>query len=385
MSTSATANTRGFSLARPRGRRAVTNTVMRGLTYLAGVLAILPLVWILGTVIVKGAPLLFTAQPDYTMTCVDAAKVRVTTDKCGTTFEAPAPYKWAYRAGGSHVAVGEKVASGATTTMPKSRNGDPLTFGRPTGDGAGVVRMPSASWWTNDLGSTSDRTPNGGVLHAIYGTVLIGLICAAIAVPLGILGAIYLVEYARGKRSSRVVSFMVDILSGVPSIVAALFIFALMITLMGLGRSAIAAALALVLLMLPTVLRSTEEMLKLVPDSLREASFALGVPKWKTILHVVIPTSFGGIATGVVLGLARVMGETAPLLILIAYARNLNLSPTSDTMGTLPTMINVARDVPDQFPGYERVWGAALTLILLVMGLNLLARGIAKASQLKEK
>jgi phosphate transport system permease protein len=114
---------------------------------------------------------------------------------------------------------------------------------------------------------------------------------------------------------------MVDILSGVPSIVAALFIYALMITVLGFGRSAFAVSLALVLLMLPTVLRSTEEMLKLVPDSLREASYALGVPKWKTILRIVLPTAFSGIATGVVLGLARVMGETAPLLILVVYAQ----------------------------------------------------------------
>ena len=146
------------------------------------------------------------------------------------------------------------------------------------------------------------------------------LICAAIAVPLGVMGAILLIEYARGTKIARGVSFTVDILSGIPSIVAALFIYALFITIFGLGRSAIAVSCALVLLMLPVVLRSTEEMLKLVPDSLREASYALGVPKWKTIVKVVIPTAFGGIVTGVMLGLARVMGETAPLLILVSYA-----------------------------------------------------------------
>ena len=165
-----------------------------------------------------------------------------------------------------------------------------------------------------------------------------------------------------------------------PSIVAALFIYSLMITILGFGRSAVAVSLALVLLMLPTVLRSTEEMLKLVPDSLREAAYALGVPKWKTILKVVIPTAFGGISTGVVLGLARVMGETAPLLILVSYAVGINFSPTADTMAALPTMINSGRDQAPQLPGYERVWAAALTLILIVMLLNLLARGIARAS-----
>ncbi len=249
----------------------------------------------------------------------------------------------------------------------------------------GLPVILSAEWWTSDLAGTTDRRAGGGALHAIVGTIEIGLITAVIAVPIGILGAIFLIEYARGTKAARVVSFMVDILSGIPSIVAALFVFALLITVLGLGRSVIAAAISLVLLMLPTVLRSTEEMLKLVPDSLREASYALGVPKWKTILKVVVPTAFSGIATGVVLGLARVMGETAPLLILVAYARNLYWSPTSPTIGTLPTMINTGRDVAETLPGYDRVWGAALTLILLVMGLNLLARAIARASKLKDK
>jgi phosphate transport system permease protein len=126
-------------------------------------------------------------------------------------------------------------------------------------------------------------------------------------------------------------------------------------------------------------------MLKLVPQELREASYALGVPKWKTIVKIVIPTAFGGIMTGVMLGLARVMGETAPLLILVSYAVGINFSPTSDTMGALPTMINAGRDQAPQLPGYERVWAAALTLIIIVMLLNLLARAIARASKLKER
>lgn len=249
----------------------------------------------------------------------------------------------------------------------------------------GIGQIISVDWWTQDLSGVTDRRAGGGALAAIVGTLLIGLITGVIAVPIGVLGAVFLIEYGRGTKAARVVSFMVDILSGVPSIVAALFVYALIVTTLGGNRSAFAASFALVLLMLPTVLRSTEEMLKLVPDSLREASYALGVSKWKTILRVVIPTAFSGIATGIVLGLARVMGETAPLLILVAYAQNLNLSPTSDTMATLPTMINRARNVAEALPGYERVWGAALTLILIVMGLNLLARWIARASRLKER
>ena len=249
----------------------------------------------------------------------------------------------------------------------------------------GIRLVLTSTWWLQSQRGITPRREGGGAYHAIVGTVEMALICAVIAVPLGVLGAIFLIEYARGTKVARAVSFTVDILSGIPSIVAALFIYALFITIFGFGRSSIAVSCALVLLMLPTVLRSTEEMLKLVPDSLREASYALGVPKWKTIIRVVIPTAFSGISTGVVLGLARVMGETAPLLILVSYAQGINFSPLSDTMGALPTMINSGRDQAPTMPGYERVWAAALTLILIVMLLNLLARGIARANKLKEK
>ena len=292
----------GLAFRRPRGARAVKNTAATIFSSLAAVVAVIPLVWILFSVISKGIDLVL-----------------------------------------------------------------------------------SSTWWNQSQRGITPRREGGGAYHAIVGTVEIAVICAAIAVPLGVLGAIYLIEYARGRRVARVVSFAVDILSGVPSIVAALFIYALLITVLGFGRSAVAVSCALVLLMLPTVLRSTEEMLKLVPDSLREASYALGVSKWKTILKVVIPTAFSGISTGVMLGLARVMGETAPLLILVGYAVGINYSPTSDVMGALPTMINTGRDQAASMPGYERVWGAALTLIILVMMLNLLARGIARASRLKER
>ena len=249
----------------------------------------------------------------------------------------------------------------------------------------GLRLVLTSTWWTQSQRGITPREEGGGAYHAIVGTIEIGLICAAIAVPLGVLGAILLIEYARGTKVARAVSFTVDILSGIPSIVAALFIYALFITIFGAGRSVFAVGMALVLLMLPVVLRSTEEMLKLVPDSLREASYALGVPKWKTIVKVVIPTAFGGISTGVMLGLARVMGETAPLLILVSYAVGINFNPFSDTMGALPTMINSGRDTAPTLPGYERVWAAALTLIIIVMLLNLLARAIARASKLKEK
>lgn len=249
----------------------------------------------------------------------------------------------------------------------------------------GINLVLEPSWWLESQRGLTPRREGGGAYHAIVGTLIITGITALFAVPLGILGAIFLVEYARGTKVARGVSFTVDILTGVPSIVAALFIYAFLITILGFGRSGFAVSLALVLLMLPTVLRSTEEMLKLVPDSLREASYALGVAKWKTIVRVVLPTAFSGIATGVVLGLARVMGETAPLLILVVYAQGINFDPFSDTMGALPTMINSGRDQAVGMPGYDRVWGAALTLILFVMVLNLTARGIARMSKLKDK
>lgn len=249
--------------------------------------------------------------------------------------------------------------------------------------GLDVVLKPG--WWNLSQRNITAMMEGGGAYAAIVGTVEIALICTVIAVPIGVLGAIYLVEYARGTRFARVISFAVDILTGIPSIVAALFIYAFVITILGFGRSAIAASLALVLLMLPTVLRSTEEMLKLVPDTLREASYALGVPKWKTIVKVVVPTSLSGMVTGVLLGLARVMGETAPLLILVSYGQGINFAPDSSVMASLPTMINTMRDQPPGLPAFDRAWGAALTLILMVMSLNLIGRGISRFSKLKEK
>ncbi len=208
------------------------------------------------------------------------------------------------------------------------------------------------------------------------------MICAVIAVPIAVFTAIYLVEYGRG-RFARTVSFMVDILTGIPSIVAALFIYALWVTTLGFDRVGFAVSLALVLLMIPVVVRSTEEMLKLVPNELREASYALGVPKWKTITRIVLPTAFSGIITGVLLGLARVMGETAPLLVLGPYSKSINTDIFSGFMAALPTMIN--QDRSEARPeAVNRVWAAALTLIVLVMLLNIAGRYIARLSKVSK-
>jgi phosphate transport system permease protein len=246
--------------------------------------------------------------------------------------------------------------------------------------GAGL--LPDSSWWLNSQRGITPRVVGGGAYHAIVGTLLEALATAVIAVPLGIMAAILLVEYG-ASRIARVVSFTVDILSGLPSIVAALFIYAFWITTLGFSRSGFAVSLALVLLMVPVVVRSTEEMLKLVPNELREASYALGVPKWKTIVRIVLPTAFSGILTGVLLGLARVMGETAPLLILVGYSQSINTNLFSGNMAALPLMINNDRQQA-LAPAVERVWAAALTLVLIVLVLNIAGRAIARFSSLKK-
>jgi phosphate transport system permease protein len=243
----------------------------------------------------------------------------------------------------------------------------------------GANLLGSSRWWQNSQRGITSREIGGGAYHAIVGTLEQALICAVIAVPLAVFTAIYLVEYGRGPLA-RVVSFMVDILTGIPSIVAALFVYAIWVNLLGLDRVGFAVSLALVLLMIPVVTRSTEEMLKLVPNELREASYALGVPKYRTILRIVLPTAFSGIITGILLGLARVMGETAPLLILGPYSKSININPFSGFQAALPTMINEDRGqvLPEAL---NRVWSAALTLILLILLLNVAGRLVARFSK----
>lgn len=259
----------------------------------------------------------------------------------------------------------------------------PLTLVLVTVVGKGYRAVVSSTWWTHSLRGVLPEQFAGGAYHAIYGTLVQGLVCALIAVPLGVLAAIYLIEYGRG-RTAKTTTFMVDILSGVPSIVAALFIFAVWIATFGFPQSAFAVSLALVLLMLPIVVRSTEEMLRLVPDELREASYALGVPKWKTIVRVVLPTAFSGIVTGLMLAIARVMGETAPVLVLVGYSRSINYKILDGSMASLPLMIYNELLNPTS-AGEQRMWGAALTLVILIMFFNLLATVIARFSAIKMK
>lgn len=233
--------------------------------------------------------------------------------------------------------------------------------------------------------------PGGGIYHAIVGTLIQALLATAIAAPLGVLAAIYLVEYGGRRRFARAVSFFVDVMTGVPSIVAGLFIYAFWILALGFQQSGFAGSLALLILMLPVVIRSSEEMLKLVPAELREASYALGVPKWRTILRIVLPTALGGIVTGIMLGVARIMGETAPLLLLVGINQKIEFNPFAGTaeqvpQESLPTFIfeqfQEAVGNTDSEP-FKRAWGAALVLIIIIGLLSALARLIARFARVR--
>ena len=220
----------------------------------------------------------------------------------------------------------------------------------------------------------------GGALHAIIGTLEITAIATLISVPIGIMAAIYLVEYGRGTIA-RLVTFFVDVMTGVPSIVAGLFAYALFVIFFGPGvRMGLGGAIALSVLMIPVVIRATEEMLKIVPNELREAAYALGVPKWLTVIKVVLPTALAGIATGVMISIARVIGETAPLLIIAGFTASMNYNPFDERMMTLPVFVytSYANQGVDMQSYVDRAWAGALTLMLIVMVLNLVARLISK-------
>jgi phosphate transport system permease protein len=228
----------------------------------------------------------------------------------------------------------------------------------------------------HSMNGVAGRDPGGGAYHAIVGTLEQVGLAAVIAVPIGLLTAVYLVEYARNGRLAKTVSFFVDVMTGVPSIVAGLFVLAFWLLALGFDYSGFAGALALTILMMPTVVRTTEEMLKLVPNDLREASYALGVSRWRTICFVVLPTAFTGIISGVMLAVARVMGETAPLLLTIFITKAINTNPFEGAQGSLPTFIWDQSTDPNA-NAVDRAWAGALTLILIIMLLNLVARLIA--------
>jgi len=221
----------------------------------------------------------------------------------------------------------------------------------------------------------------GGIYHAIVGTLLITLAATVISVPIGLLSAIYLVEYGDTSTLARWIRFLVDVMTGIPSIVAGLFAYALFSLLFGPGtQMGLGGGVALSLLMVPIVVRSAEEMLKLVPADLREASYALGVPKWRTIVKVVLPTAMAGIITGVTLAIARVIGETAPLLIICGSTDSVNFNLFGGQMASLPVFIYSSYTQPGSNPEILKsmAWGAALILIIIVLALNLVARVAGK-------
>ena len=271
----------------------------------------------------------------------------------------------------------------------------------------GMTRVLAAkpnilSFWTTDMSGIIGGADAGGVFHATVGTLLITLWASIISIPVGLFTAIFLVEYAdQGwKRTlGKGVTFLVDVMTGIPSIVAGLFGLALFIAFMPdqSVRMGIMGAVALSLLMIPTVVRNSEEMLRLVPMDLREASYALGVPKWLTIVKVVLRTAIAGLTTGITLAIARVIGETAPLLLTVGMVTSVNWDMFDGRMATLPTFINqqyrngnancmnetVTNPVNQEVyacsitTNIDRAWAAAFTLIVIVMLLNIVARLIS--------
>jgi phosphate transport system permease protein len=248
-----------------------------------------------------------------------------------------------------------------------------------------VVQKGSArfdlTFLTHSMRGVRVRDHDGGAYHAIIGTLEQVGIASLIAIPVGLLAAVYVVEHGRGPLVPAV-RFVTDVMTGVPSIVAGLFVFTFWVLALGQGFSGLAAALALAILMLPTVVRTTEVVLGLVPDSLREASLALGVPRWKTVLRVVLPTAMSGITTGIVLAIARVTGETAPLLLTALNFDSINTNPFKGQQAGLPSFVFAQAGQPQQ-AALDRAWAGALTLLLLVLLLNLVARLIARRTRLK--
>ncbi len=251
-----------------------------------------------------------------------------------------------------------------------------------------VLGAPALSWdfLTHSMNGVTGARPGGGVYHALIGTVQQVGLATVIAVPIGILTAIYLVEFGpsapKGKsRFAKAVTFFVDVMNGVPSIVAGLFVFSVLLLGFGMRPFGAAGSLALTILMLPIVIRSAEEMIRLVPADLREASYALGVPKWRTVLKVVLPTALSGLVTGVLLSIARIVGETAPLVLLVGYASQINGNPFAGDQASLPVMIwdQLGKRSGNAGAFAEpRAWGAALVLVLLVLALNIGARLAAR-------
>jgi phosphate transport system permease protein len=246
----------------------------------------------------------------------------------------------------------------------------------------GAKRL-SANFLTHSMAGVSPLSPQGGIYHAIIGTLEQVLLASLIAVPLGLLVAIYVTEYGRNALGAAI-RFLIDVMTGIPSIVAGLFVLAFWVLALHKGFSGFAGSLALAILELPIVVRSAEEMIRLVPASLREASYALGVPKWKTILRVVLPTATTGITTGVMLAIARVTGETAPVLLVVGNNFFIHTNPFTGQQASLPVYVFQGAGSSSNFD-VDRAWAAALTLILIVVVLYVAARLLTRRNSLARR
>lgn len=228
--------------------------------------------------------------------------------------------------------------------------------------------------FTNDmtLASVNDPVTSGGLIHALIGTLIMVGGALIVSFPIGLLTALYLTEI-RGNLA-RPIKFLVQAMSGVPSIVAGLFILSILVIPITQELTGLMGSLALSILMIPTIARTAEEMLLLIPNDLREAGVALGATQWRTVSGVVVPAAKSGLVTAVILGIARIIGETAPILLVSGGADALNLNPTSGAMGSLPFYIWKAFLTGGTEEAYARAWGGMLILLILIMVLFGLAR-----------
>jgi phosphate transport system permease protein len=250
-----------------------------------------------------------------------------------------------------------------------------------------IVRLGSVGFslgiFTDDMAETSSESPltEGGLLHAVIGTAYIVTFATLLATPIGILTALYIVE-VKG-RFAGLVRFFVQAMSGVPSIVAGLFIFAVWMIQLGNAYSGIAGAFALTVLMVPTVARTSEEVLKLIPQDLREAGLALGATQWRTVAMVVVPAARSGLITAVILGVARVVGETAPLLLTVGGADAINLNPTQGNMSAFPYYVWKNLLIGNE-NSISRAWLGVFVLMILVLIIFTLARYLSTSRGVKK-
>jgi phosphate transport system permease protein len=296
----------------------------------------------------------------------------------------------------AHGASGANPALARFAVSPARRRRDRLARGVITA-GTAIALVPlvlvvyyllhkglgawSASFFTTDpTGNTFFKTSSiGGIKSALLGTIEIVALASAIAIPIGIGVAVWLVEYGRDTLFAHVVRFFVDVLTGVPSIVFGLFIYIVLIVGTGSSYAGYKGSFALSLLMLPVVIRSAEVILMLIPGALRESALALGAPRWKVIARVVLPTALPGMVTGVLLAIARASGETAPLLFTAATTRNTDFN-LSHFMNSLP--VQIYNDVTSPTTAVvNRAWGAALALVTMILLLNLIARLVSRRSR----